>query len=72
MWKFKRTRAHEYLTGVPARDLTDDEWAALPEDRRAEAEATGLYRHVDDEPATEAERDGRSRAAGRAEKGGER
>lgn len=32
-----------FLDGVPARDLSADEWAALTDDTRAAALATGLY-----------------------------
>ncbi len=32
-----------YVEGVPARNLTRDEWNALREERRAYALATGLY-----------------------------
>jgi hypothetical protein len=65
MWKFKRTREHEYLTGIPARDLTDEEVAALSAEDMARLEASGLYRHVDDEPQPEVQSGRR-----RGEKGG--
>lgn len=46
-----------FLDGVPARDLTADEWAALPEAARALAVALDLYQVVRAE--TEGEQDGR-------------
>lgn len=67
MWKFKRTREREYLTGIPARDLEDDEVGALADEDRARLEASGLYRRVDDAPP--ADEKPAARAAG---KGGER
>lgn len=33
-----------FLQGIPARDLTADEWAALTNDDRQRARASGLYR----------------------------
>jgi hypothetical protein len=33
----------ETIYGVPMRDMTDDEWAALPEERRDFALATGRF-----------------------------
>lgn len=33
----------QFLSGVPARDLTPEEWADLPDALRAVALATGLY-----------------------------
>ena len=49
-----------FLDGVPARDLTADEWAALPEAARALAVALDLYQVVRAE--TEGEQDGREDA----------
>lgn len=37
------TGAGDYLPGVPARDLTAEEWAALGADTQALALALGLY-----------------------------
>lgn len=50
MWKFKRTREREYLSGIPARDLSDAEVEALSKDDRERFDASGLYRQVEDEP----------------------
>jgi len=36
--------AGEFVPGLPACDLTDEEWAALPDDLRALALALALYR----------------------------
>lgn len=33
----------EFVPGIPARDLTEDEWAALGEEAQAFALASGLY-----------------------------
>ena len=33
-----------FLQGIPARDLSTDEWAALSDDDRQRARASGLYR----------------------------
>lgn len=58
MWKFKRTREREYLTGIPARDLEDAEVEALSQEDRERLEASGLYRHVEPESvATSSPRD---------------
>jgi len=32
-----------FINGIPARDLTTDEWAALSEAQRTHAAASGLY-----------------------------
>lgn len=56
MWKFKRTREHEYLTGIPARDLEDAEVDALSAEDRARLEASGLYRQAEVETAPEPRR----------------
>lgn len=68
MWKFTHTREREYLTGIPARDLTDDEVADLSEADRERIEVSPLYRHVDDEPTKTAEQavtDGKGATRGR-------
>jgi hypothetical protein len=64
MWKFKRTREREYLSGIMARDLEDAEVEALSTGDRERMEASGLYRHVDDEPP-------KPEPSGRAARGGE-
>jgi hypothetical protein len=35
-----------YLDGVPMRDLTDDEWAAIPADDRKQALKLGIYKEA--------------------------
>lgn len=45
----------EVILGVPMRDMTDEEWAAVPEDGRAIAEASGLFELVDEPVAAEPE-----------------
>ncbi|HEY7061729.1 MAG TPA: hypothetical protein VII06_09630 [Chloroflexota bacterium] len=36
-------RATEFHAGIPARDLTDEEWELLSEDEQATVEASALY-----------------------------
>lgn len=43
---------HRYMTGLPRRDMTMDEWEAIDEDRRKRAVELGLYT-VDDEDTHE-------------------
>lgn len=46
----------EYLNGVPARDLQDDEYDALDTDQKRQVRSSGLYLMVDakkSEPKTE-------------------
>ena len=43
--------AGAYLHGVPARDITADEWAALPEELRKIALDLDLYQPVESKPA---------------------
>lgn len=33
----------QWINGIPARDLTEDEWAELSEAQQAHARASGLY-----------------------------
>lgn len=33
----------EYIAGIPARDLDEDDWAALTKEQRKDALASGLY-----------------------------
>ena len=40
---YKYTGAGDYLEGVPARDLTQDEWDRLPADLKETAVQLGLY-----------------------------
>lgn len=39
----KYTGKGAFLPGIPARDLTDDEWNALSADDKKAAERSGLY-----------------------------
>jgi len=43
-------KAGEFIGGLPACDLTDAEWASLPEELRALALALGLYQADQPEP----------------------
>jgi len=36
----------QFVAGVPARNMTAEEWAELPDDAKAAALATGLYKEV--------------------------
>lgn len=54
MTKIKYTSKHgEYIAGIPARDLDDDDWAALTKEQRKDALASGLYvkPDADEKPA---------------------
>jgi hypothetical protein len=42
-----------YLNGIPARDLTEEEWAALTPEQQAEVKASGLYELEGEKVATE-------------------
>lgn len=42
----------EFIPGVPARDLTDEEWGALSAVSRKLAENSGLYRFSKDKELT--------------------
>lgn len=39
----------EYLTGLPARDMTLAEWETYPDDLRAQALSLGLYELIEPE-----------------------
>lgn len=43
----------EYLTGIPARNLTDEDWAELSKEQRKAALDSGLYVKVETEAAPE-------------------
>ena len=49
MIKFKYTGAGEFYSGVPARDLTDGDWAGLTPEQRDLVMGGGLY--AGEEPA---------------------
>lgn len=46
---FRYTKGRGRVYGVPARDLTDAEVAALPADLRRAVKHSGVWRHVDDD-----------------------
>lgn len=48
-------KSNEFIPGVPARDIPDDEWALLPNERRELAEQSGLYKAVKEKAAAKAE-----------------
>jgi hypothetical protein len=64
VYHFVKTRAGEYHTGIPARDLAEEDLAGLSEEQRATVEASPLYRKIERPPTDE------TKPAGRAEKGG--
>lgn len=46
-------RPRQFVLGVPARDLTQEEWAGLTEAEQQAATASGLYKPVGPERKTE-------------------
>lgn len=66
VYHFVKTRAGEYHTGIPARDLTEADVEALSKEQRQTVEASPVYRRIERKPA-----DG-AKPSGPAEKGGER
>lgn len=52
-WKGKSygEEGYEHLSGVPARDLTDDEYAALDTDTKAVVRGSSLYDVRSDAPS---------------------
>lgn len=63
--RFRYVGEGGFLGGVPARDLTEEDWAALDAEQREAVEASDLY-----EPATEsgaAAHDGEGRRRARKE-----
>ena len=43
-WSPPEGREGEYIPGVPAADLSDEEWALLHERQQRSVDASGLYR----------------------------
>jgi hypothetical protein len=50
---FKGKGSGQYITGIPTRDLTEEEMKALPQDLIAQAISSGLYAE-DEKPKKEA------------------
>lgn len=46
----KYVGAGDYILGIPARNLTNEEWSQLTPEQRAAAEASGLY-EIEKRPA---------------------
>jgi hypothetical protein len=46
----------QFLNGVPARSLSDDEYAALDKEQRAAVRDSGLYRMEEDKPPARGEK----------------
>lgn len=44
LWVYKGAGA--FIDGIPARDLTEQDWARLDEDARAAVAQSGLYRRA--------------------------
>lgn len=53
MWIF--AGGDRFVLGVPARDLTDEEWSELPAEDRDRAEESGLYRQTKSKPVRPAQ-----------------
>lgn len=51
IYHFVKTRAGEYHTGIPARDLTEEDLKALSQEQLAVVEASPLYREIEERPA---------------------
>ena len=47
--------AGNYLDGIPARDLTDEEYDALTREQKRDVRRSGLYEMVEAEPEPEAD-----------------
>lgn len=46
MWKYTGgPSGNGYLSGVPARDISEEEWAEIPSEDRATARSLKLYEH---------------------------
>lgn len=59
VYHFVRTREGGYHTGIPARDLTDEDVKNLTDEQRAVVEASPLYRKLEpDKPANRTPRGG--------------
>lgn len=59
--KFKPTEAGEFHEGIPARDLDDDDYAALDNEQRATVRKSPLYDYRPDKPADTPARAGEGR-----------
>lgn len=60
----------QFLNGVPARDLQDDEYDALSTEQKHDVRYGGLYRMVDDKPAEKASADAPKASADAGRKDG--
>ncbi len=58
MTKFKYVGGGEFYTGIPARDLSDDDWARLNEAQQAVVAASPLYEAVPKKTAASKEKEG--------------
>lgn len=51
VYRFEPKNEGEYVEGVPARDIADDEFDTLPVERKQAALDTGVYVYESDKPA---------------------
>ena len=49
---YKYVGEGDHMPGIPARDLTEDEYNDLDPARQADVEGSDLYKFVDDKPQT--------------------
>lgn len=51
IYHFVKTRAAEYHSGIPARDLTEADLKDMTDEQRATIEASPLYRKIEAPPS---------------------
>lgn len=54
MWVYDKS--DRFVLGLPARDISDEEWRELPTQLREEARKLGLYEHVKDDDSKSAKK----------------
>lgn len=64
VYKFRKTREGGYHSGIPARDLTEEDLKLMTDEQRATVEASRLYRKVEAEPERPAPEPRRSMRGG--------
>lgn len=72
VYHFVKTREGGYHSGIPARDLTEEDLAGMTDEQRAAVEASPLYRRIERPAARAARSSGDMKSAGQlpAERGG--
>lgn len=68
VYHFVKTRAGEYHSGIPARDLTEADLKGMTDEQRGTVEASPLYRRIERPPTATSGADDAS-VAGRAPAG---